>query len=139
MCVCTAPFQGLLGSLLSKPMQQVRFLDLHEYQSKALMAKFGVRVQVGDVADTAAGALAVAKKLKGTSVSLGLWLDVVICFSCPLVVFVSKTLTVCVHSGCIDTCPSCSQPTVPRTSFSNPKFWLVGVARVCLTRVSRVV
>jgi len=47
-----------------KPMQQIRFLDLHEYQSKALMAKHNIRVQVGDVASTAAEALTVAKKLK---------------------------------------------------------------------------
>ena len=70
-------------------MQQVRFLDLHEYQSKALMTKFGVRVQIGDVADTPAGALTVAKKLKGT-----LCLIVVCVF---LYVCMSVCLSVCMY------------------------------------------
>lgn len=58
-------FQGLLGS--AKPAMQVRFLDLHEYQSKALMAKHGVRVQRGEMAESAAAALEAAKRLKGAS------------------------------------------------------------------------
>lgn len=41
-----------------------RFLNLHEYQSKGLMADYGVRVQVGDWAENAEGAYSVAQKLK---------------------------------------------------------------------------
>ncbi|KAA0164526.1 hypothetical protein FNF28_03869 [Cafeteria roenbergensis] len=41
-----------------------RFLNLHEYQSKELMEKYGVRVQKGDVAHDAASAGAVSEKLK---------------------------------------------------------------------------
>jgi len=45
----------------------VRFLNLHEYQSKELMAKYNVRVQRGRMAETAAGALEAAKWLKETN------------------------------------------------------------------------
>lgn len=43
--------------------QPARFLNLHEYQSKGLMAKYGVRVQDGDVASSPEEAYEVAKKL----------------------------------------------------------------------------
>lgn len=43
-----------------------RFLDLHEYQSKGLMADFNVRVQRGKVANSAAEAREVADWLKET-------------------------------------------------------------------------
>lgn len=42
---------------------QHRCLHLHEYQSKAIMASYGVNVQKGDVADTPDGALQVARRL----------------------------------------------------------------------------
>ena len=41
-------------------MGAVRFLNLHEYQSKDLMESYGVIVQRGRMADSAAGAAAVA-------------------------------------------------------------------------------
>lgn len=40
-----------------------RFFDLHEYQSKDVMRKFGVLVQKGDIATTPEQAEEVAKKL----------------------------------------------------------------------------
>ncbi len=40
-----------------------RFLNLHEYQSKDLMEKFGTQVQKGRMAATAAEAEAVAKEI----------------------------------------------------------------------------
>jgi succinyl-CoA synthetase beta subunit len=40
-----------------------RFFDLHEYQSKDLMRKFGVLVQKGDIATTPEQAEQVAKNL----------------------------------------------------------------------------
>ena len=43
---------------------QTRFLDLHEYQAKALMAKFDIRVQKGKVASTPTEAETAAKELK---------------------------------------------------------------------------
>lgn len=43
--------------------QPVRHLNLHEYQSKSLMEKYGVRVQRGGVADNAAKAKQVADDL----------------------------------------------------------------------------
>eukprot|EP00455_Lapot_gusevi_P047996 TRINITY_DN6581_c0_g1_i1.p1 TRINITY_DN6581_c0_g1~~TRINITY_DN6581_c0_g1_i1.p1 ORF type:complete len:499 (-),score=221.91 TRINITY_DN6581_c0_g1_i1:262-1665(-) len=55
--------KGLLGAAQLKQFQ-ARFLDLHEYQSKALMAKHGVRVQKGQVANTAEEAAEVALRLK---------------------------------------------------------------------------
>lgn len=42
---------------------QKRFLDLHEYQSKDLMAKYNVRVQKGFMADTAEDAKALSQRL----------------------------------------------------------------------------
>ena len=42
----------------------MRHLNLHEYQSKSLMAKHGITVQKGDVASTAQEAFTVAKRLK---------------------------------------------------------------------------
>jgi len=54
---------GAAGSL-SVPK---RFLNLHEYQSKSLMEKFGVRVQRGKVAGTADEAAAVAQDLLKSS------------------------------------------------------------------------
>ena len=44
----------------SSSVGAVRFLNLHEYQSKDLMESFGVIVQRGRMADSAAGAAAVA-------------------------------------------------------------------------------
>jgi len=44
--------------------QQVRHLNLHEYQSKGLMAKHDVRVQKGDTADSTEEAFAVAQRIK---------------------------------------------------------------------------
>jgi len=43
-----------LRPLLSKPLTTPirRFFDLHEYQSKDLMRKYGVLVQRGDIATT---------------------------------------------------------------------------------------
>jgi succinyl-CoA synthetase beta subunit len=41
----------------------VRFLNLHEYQSKDLMEKFGAKVQRGRMAASAAEAEAVAKEI----------------------------------------------------------------------------
>ena len=52
---------SLLFPSLSQP---VRYLNLHEYQSKSLMAKHGITVQKGDVASTADEAFTVAKRLK---------------------------------------------------------------------------
>lgn len=40
-----------------------RFFDLHEYQSKDLMRKYGVLVQRGDIATTPEQAFQVAKNL----------------------------------------------------------------------------
>lgn len=63
-----APAMGgsTLGSFTPSPTPPKRFLDLHEYQSKGLMADFGVRVQRGKVADSAAEAREVADWLKDT-------------------------------------------------------------------------
>jgi len=52
------PFALALGN------PQVRHLNLHEYQSKGLMEKFGVRVQKGKPASNAEEAYKVAKELK---------------------------------------------------------------------------
>ena len=51
--------------LLSKPLTTPirRFFDLHEYQSKDLMRKFGVLVQRGDIATTTEQAEKVARDL----------------------------------------------------------------------------
>ena len=46
--------------------QRKQFFDLHEYQSKDIMRKFGIRVQKGDIALTAAAAKEVAAKLDPT-------------------------------------------------------------------------
>jgi len=43
--------------------QQVRHLNLHEYQSKELMAKHGVNTQKFRVADSASAAEAAAREL----------------------------------------------------------------------------
>jgi succinyl-CoA synthetase beta subunit len=43
-----------------------RFFDLHEYQSKDLMRKYGVLVQRGDIATTPEQAYKVAKDLNVT-------------------------------------------------------------------------
>ncbi|MEK7364749.1 MAG: ATP-grasp domain-containing protein, partial [candidate division NC10 bacterium] len=40
-------------------------MKIHEYQAKAILREFGVPVPSGDVADTPAGARAVAEKLGG--------------------------------------------------------------------------
>ena len=54
-----------LRPLFSKPLTTPlrRFFDLHEYQSKDLMRKFGVLVQRGDIATTPEAAYKVAKDL----------------------------------------------------------------------------
>ena len=39
-------------------------MNIHEYQGKAILKSFGVRVQEGIVADTVEEAVAAAKKLK---------------------------------------------------------------------------
>ena len=39
-------------------------MNIHEYQGKAILKSFGVRVQEGIVADTAEQAVEAAKKLK---------------------------------------------------------------------------
>jgi len=43
-----------------------RFFDLHEYQSKDIMRKFGVRVQKGEIALNPEEAYKVAQKLDPT-------------------------------------------------------------------------
>lgn len=55
----TAILNGKTGLNLTA----VRHLNLHEYQSKDLMAKYNIRVQKGFMADSPEGALAAAKKL----------------------------------------------------------------------------
>jgi succinyl-CoA synthetase beta subunit len=41
----------------------VRYLDLHEYQSKGLMSQYGVRVQKGEMAETAQATSAIAQRM----------------------------------------------------------------------------
>ena len=56
------------GPLAATPSSgQVRSLNLHEYQSKDLMEKFGVRVQRGTMADSPAAAAAVARGILATN------------------------------------------------------------------------
>ena len=60
-----ALFQArVVQSVLSPIRMQQRFLNLHEYQSKALMQKFNVRVQKFAVADKADEAQQAAIKLR---------------------------------------------------------------------------
>lgn len=54
-------FRPLLSKPLTTPIR--RFFDLHEYQSKDLMRKYGVLVQKGDIATTPEQAEKVAKDL----------------------------------------------------------------------------
>ena len=54
-------FKPLFSKPLTTPLR--RFFDLHEYQSKDLMRKFGVLVQRGDIATTPEGAFKVAQDL----------------------------------------------------------------------------
>lgn len=58
-------FSRVIQPLFSKSLTTNvrRFFDLHEYQSKDLMRKFGVLVQKGDIATTPQQAYDVAKKL----------------------------------------------------------------------------
>jgi len=49
------------GSGLTRTIR--RYFDLHEYQSKDLMRKYGVLVQKGDIATTPEQAESVSKKL----------------------------------------------------------------------------
>lgn len=56
---------SLLQRILPRAQQQRRWLNLHEYQAKELMAKYGVRVQKSYTADNVSDAQAAAKKLKG--------------------------------------------------------------------------
>lgn len=55
----------MLGRIVSRGRVALgkRWLDLHEYQSKELMASYGIRVQRGAVASTPAEALATAQGL----------------------------------------------------------------------------
>lgn len=61
-------FQRVIRPLFTKPLttQVRRFFDLHEYQSKDLMRKFGVLVQRGDIATTPEQAEKVARDLNVT-------------------------------------------------------------------------
>jgi succinyl-CoA synthetase beta subunit len=52
------------GSAVASASGARRFLNLHEYQSKDLMEKYGVQVQKGRMAETAKGAAEVAKWIK---------------------------------------------------------------------------
>lgn len=45
----------------------LRFLNLHEYQSKDLLQKYGVNVQKGSMADTADKAMDVARQIASES------------------------------------------------------------------------
>ena len=58
----------VIRPLMGKPLTTSvrRFFDLHEYQSKDLMRKFGVLVQRGDIATTPEQAFTVAKNLNVT-------------------------------------------------------------------------
>lgn len=47
------------------PKGLMKFFDLHEYQSKIILRKYGLRVQNGDVAINSEEALQIANKLKG--------------------------------------------------------------------------
>eukprot|EP00899_Mesostigma_viride_P025655 jgi/Mesvir1/6274/Mv19979-RA.1 len=58
-----APVQGILNG--SGTGQQVRFLNIHEYQGAALMSKFGVVVPKGMVASTVDEAVQAAKAVDG--------------------------------------------------------------------------
>jgi len=53
----------LLPRPLMLAVNPVRHLNLHEYQAKSLMARYGIRVQKGEMAETAEGAEKVARKL----------------------------------------------------------------------------
>ena len=54
-------------SAAAQSLGGVRFLNLHEYQSKEVMEKFNVVVQKGDVADSAEKARKVAEWIKNDS------------------------------------------------------------------------
>eukprot|EP01084_Bolivina_argentea_P244822 410047_1 len=58
--------QQLRSRIVKNPLatQKVRWLNLHEYQSKELMNSYGVRVQKGHVASSASEALDISNKLK---------------------------------------------------------------------------
>uniref|UniRef100_A0A6A7G6E9 Succinate--CoA ligase [ADP-forming] subunit beta, mitochondrial n=1 Tax=Hirondellea gigas TaxID=1518452 RepID=A0A6A7G6E9_9CRUS len=60
---CRAISRLVRTPLRLNPSRQVRWLNLHEYQAKELMASYGVRVQEGYVATTADEAFNVASKL----------------------------------------------------------------------------
>ncbi len=47
------------------PKGLMKFFDLHEYQSKIILRKYGLRVQNGDLAINSQEALQIANKLKG--------------------------------------------------------------------------
>lgn len=47
------------------PKGSMKFFDLHEYQSKIILRKYGLRVQNGDVAISSEEALKIANSLKG--------------------------------------------------------------------------
>ena len=61
-------FSRAVWPLFAKPLTTTvrRFFDLHEYQSKDLMRKYGVLVQRGDIATTPQQAFTVAKELNVT-------------------------------------------------------------------------
>jgi succinyl-CoA synthetase beta subunit len=58
-------FSRAIKPLLGKPLTTNirRFFDLHEYQSKDLMRKFGINVQRGSIATTPEQAFQVARDL----------------------------------------------------------------------------
>ena len=55
--------QKLSSSLRQLTKKNVRFFDLHEYQSKEVMHKFNVKAQYGVLATSAEEAFTGAKKL----------------------------------------------------------------------------
>jgi succinyl-CoA synthetase beta subunit len=61
-------FSRIVKPLFNKQLTTTvrRYFDLHEYQSKDLMRKYGVLVQRGDIATTPEQAFQVAKDLNVT-------------------------------------------------------------------------
>lgn len=62
--MATGRLTNRLTPLMTTPM---RFFDLHEYHSKKLMGDYGINVQKGALARSAAEALQVAKSLDNTN------------------------------------------------------------------------
>lgn len=65
----TATFARNVAGKRVAPAQAgaLRFLNLHEYQSRDLMEQYGVKVQKGQMADTADAAFEVASRIKKES------------------------------------------------------------------------